>query len=75
MFLNFGIVVNAVLVVLGSLWCREMFGRWQKDLAEYKAAKDQSTRQALIIIWAITGLIVVMLLNFVIGILRNLGVF
>jgi hypothetical protein len=74
MFLNFGLVINAVLMVGGLLWCREMFGRWQKDLAEYKAAKDASTRQAIIVLWGLTALIVLLLTNFFVGILKNLGV-
>ena len=74
MFLNFGILVNAVLLVLGTLWCREMFGRWHKDIEQYRTAKDASTRQALIIVWGITALIVVFLLNSLGGILINLGV-
>jgi len=74
MFLNFGTVVNGVLLALGFLWCREMFGRWRKDLEEYRAAKDPSTRQALIVVWGITALVVVLLVNFLVGILINLGV-
>ena len=74
MFLNFGLVINAVLVVGGLLWCREMFGRWRQDLAEYKAAKDASTRQAIILLWGLTALIVLLLTNFFVGILKNVGV-
>lgn len=74
MFLDFGILANAVLVVLGILWCREMFGRWRKDLEEYRTAKDASARQATIILWGATALVVVLLINFFVGILRNVGV-
>jgi len=74
MYLNFGLVINAVLMVGGILWCREMFGRWEKDVAEYKAAKDASTRQVIIILWGVTALVVLLLVNFFVGILKNLGV-
>jgi heme/copper-type cytochrome/quinol oxidase subunit 2 len=74
MFLNFGLIMNAVLVALGILWCREMFGRWRRDLDDYRTAKDASTRQALAILWGITAVIVILLLNFSVGILKNLGV-
>ena len=74
MFLNFGLVINAILVVLGILWCREMFGRWRNDLAEYRGSEDASTRQALIILWGITAVIVVLLLNFFVGLAKNIGV-
>lgn len=74
MFLNFGVVINAILVVLGLLWCREMFGRWRNDLAEYQGAKDASARQALIVLWVVTAVILVLLFNFSVGLLENVGV-
>lgn len=77
MYLNFGVIINAILIVMGILWCREMFGRWHKDVADYKAAKDAkdpSTRQAIIILWIVTALVVLLLVNFFVGILMNLGV-
>lgn len=74
MFLNFGVLINAVLLVLGLIWCREMFGRWRRDLDEFRSTKDASVRQALIAIWAVTALIVVLMINFLVGILGNLGV-
>lgn len=75
MFLDFGIVVNAILLVLGILWCREMFGRLPKDLEEYRTAQDPSVRQTLMILWIATGLIVLLLVNFLVGILGNVGLF
>jgi hypothetical protein len=74
MFLNFGIVINAILLVLGVLWCREMFGRWRRDLDEFRNTKDASTRQVLIALWVVTAVIAVLLINFFIGILANIGV-
>ena len=74
MFLNFGIVINAVLMVLGILWCREMFGRWRRDLDEFQSTKDASTRQVLIALWLLTALIVVLLINFFVGILCTVGI-
>lgn len=74
MFLNFGIVINAVLMVLGVLWCREMFGRWRRDLDEFRSTKDSSTRQVLIVLWLLTAIIVILLVNFFVGILRSVGV-
>ncbi|MFO1030661.1 MAG: hypothetical protein U1F60_06265 [Planctomycetota bacterium] len=51
-----------------------MFGRWEKDVADYKAAKDASARQVIIILWGVTALVVLLLVNFFVGILKNLGV-
>jgi len=74
MFLNFGIVINAILLVLGVLWCREMFGRWRRDLDDFRSTKDASTRQVLIALWVVTALIALLLINFFIGILANIGI-
>ncbi len=74
MFLDFGLVLNAVLVVIGVLWCREMLGRWRKDAADYKAATDASTRQVILVLWGITAVVVLLLVNFFVGILKNVGV-
>lgn len=74
MYLNFGLLINAALIVGGLLWCREMFGRWQKDVAEYKAAKDASTRQVILLLWGVTALVVLLLVDLFVGILKNLGV-
>jgi hypothetical protein len=72
-FLTFGMVIDAILLAVGLIWCKEMYGRWQKDLAEYEAAKDPSTRQALGFLWAITAVVALMIVNFLVGLLRNLG--
>lgn len=73
MFLNFGVVINAILVAVGILWCREMLGRWRRDLAEIRNPKDPADRQALVFLWVVTAVIVLLLLNFAVGLLRNLG--
>lgn len=73
MLLDFGIVLNAILVVVGIVWCREMFGRWRRDLAELRNPKDPADRQALVFLWVVTAVIVLLLLNFAVGLLRNLG--
>jgi hypothetical protein len=70
MFLSFGLLIDAILLVLGVLWCREMFSRWRRDLQEFRTTKDASTRQALGILWAATAVIVVLELNFLVGFVR-----
>jgi hypothetical protein len=74
MLLDFGIVINAVLLVMGLLWCREMAGRWRSDLDEFRSTKDPGARHVLIVLWALTGVIVVLMLDFLVGILISVGV-
>ena len=73
MFLDFGAIINAILVVVGIVWCREMFGRWRRDLAEFRAPSDPTDRQVLVFLLGITAVIVVLLVNFAFGLLRNIG--
>lgn len=73
MFLDFGAIINAILVVVGIVWCREMFSRWRRDLAEFRAPKDPTDRQVLVFLWIVTAVIVVLLVNFAVGLLRNVG--
>lgn len=73
MLLDFGIVLNAILVVVGLVWCREMFGRWRRDLAEIRAPNDPTDRQVLVFLWIVTALVVLLLVNFAVGLLRNVG--
>ena len=70
MSLSFGVVLDAILLVLGIAWCREMFGRWRGDLAEFRTTKDPSVRTVSSILWGATAVIAVLLVNFAIGIVR-----
>ena len=70
MFLTFGVVIDAILFAFGVLWCREMFGRWRNDLAEFRTTKDSSARTVTMILWGATALIVLLLVNFAVGIVR-----
>lgn len=70
-----GMLIDAVLVVLGCLWCREMAGRARKDLVELRTSKDPSMRWVILGLWILTGLVFLFLLNFVYVLLRRFGVF
>lgn len=61
-------------MAVGVLWCREMLGRWPRDIEAFRKAKDPSTRQVLVALWAMTAVIALLLVNFFVGILGNIGV-
>ncbi len=69
MLLDFSVVFHAVLMVLGILWCREMFGRWRSDLDEFRSSNDRSDRAIIVFFWAVTVVIVVSMGRFVAGLL------
>ena len=72
--LSFGVVADAVLFALGLYWCREMARRWRRDLSEFRRARDTSDRAAIGIVWALTVLIAVAMLNAVLALLARFGI-
>ena len=73
MFLNLGIFVNVALVMMGLFWCRVMFGRWRRDLDEFRSSDDSAARRAIVLLWAATALIVILMVDLFVGILENVG--
>lgn len=72
MFLDFGLVWNAVLLVIGILWCREIFGRFATDLEELRQSEDSAEQGAIVLWWGVTVIVVLLMANFVIANLRNI---
>lgn len=70
--LNFSLVIHAVLLVLGILWCREILMRLPGDLEEWRTADDSSEHAVLAIFWIVTAAIVVWMAIYVIGLLAQI---
>ncbi len=50
---DFGVVINAILLVLGLVWCKEVAGRWRDDVDELRSGNR--TRQVVTVgIWLVT---------------------
>ena len=54
MLLSSNVVVNAVFLVLGGVWCKEVLTRIPRDKAEFKA-QDWSDRTPIVVIWVVTA--------------------
>ncbi len=72
MFLDFGLLINAVLLALGSFWCYQMFGRWRSDLADLRDLDDKLQKAVIIGFWLITFVIAALLVNFAVGLIANI---
>lgn len=72
MFLDFGILINAVLLALGVYWCYEVFGRWRSDLADLRELDDKLQKAVIIGLWLITLVIAILVVNFAIGVIANI---
>jgi hypothetical protein len=57
-------VVQAILFALGMWWCKEMLSRWRDDLARMREPKDPVDRAVIVILWSITGLVLLLCLRF-----------
>ena len=67
MYINFGMIINAVLLALGIYWCYEMLGRWRSDLDELRTVDDNMARAVIIGLWAITAVIAFFAINSALG--------
>ena len=68
MYLNFGMVVQAVVLVLGIWWCMEMLPRWRDDLGKLRKPDDRADRAVVIILWSITAVVAFLCIRFVLTI-------
>lgn len=57
-------LVQAILFALGIWWCKEIFSRWQDDVAKLREPKDTTDRAVVIIMWTITGVILLLCILF-----------
>ena len=73
MILSLGVLVDALALVLGVLWCRAMLGRWRNDLAEIRKAPEVGNVVAIAALWGVTCVVVCVVISTSIGIVRGIG--
>lgn len=54
MISGFGPFITATLLVVGMVWCAQVFRRLPQDVAEFKSSKDGAARTSMILIWVLT---------------------
>ena len=72
MFIDFGLVIDAVLFAVGAYWCYEMFGRWRSDLADLRDLDDNLQKVVIIGLWLITFVIAALVVNCAFGVIANI---
>lgn len=72
MYLSYGTVINAILLVAGLWWCKEVFERWRDDVAELKESDDRVKQGVIVFIWFLTLLILLFIVNFAWAIVANI---
>lgn len=73
MFLASGVIVQAVLLVFGLVWCQQMLLRWRADLEEFRSSADFSTRVGIAIPWLATGVVALLAVSLVLEIVGRFG--
>jgi hypothetical protein len=68
MFLSPWNLIQAILFALGIWWCKEIFSRWRDDIAKMRETNDQAERVVIVILWCITGLVLLICVRFALNI-------
>ena len=71
--LSFGVVTQAVLLVLAIVWCHQMLGRWRSDLQELRSRADSNEKGVIVILWSVTACVLVFAVSSVGGIASRFG--
>lgn len=65
--LDFGIVINAVLLVMGLVWCKHIVARLPSDIDEIKTSTDATERLVIVAFWVTTLCVMFWIVNFIVG--------
>ena len=72
MFLSFGVIIRAVLLVGGLWWCKVMLDRFGSDLVRLRESDDSAEKGVIIFLWVVTVGILIYVGNFLIWMVRSI---
>ena len=55
MFVSFNDLIVIAVLIIGILWCKEIFARLPNDIKKFKTKKDTATRFVIVFFWVITA--------------------
>ena len=64
------VVIQAILLVGGLWWCKEMWGRFPADLKRVKESQDKAEKGVILFLWVVTAGVAYLVVTFVIGLAR-----
>lgn len=68
----FNVFAMAGLYILGVLWCYEVICRFRQDVQELIELKEFTRKAAIILIWAITVVIAIVLIKYSVVMIKEL---
>jgi len=72
MFLNFSMLIQAIVFALGIWWCMEIFPRWRDDIRKFRQPDDRADRWVIIILWSITAGVLFLCIRFGLSIVTSI---
>lgn len=70
---SFGVLIDAVALVLGILWCRAMFKRVRSDFEELREADNVRKCMTISALWGVTCVVLCIVVGTSIGIVRGIS--
>ena len=64
MFLNFSMLIQAIVFALGIWWCVQILPRWRDDFDKFRQPDDKADRWVIIILWSITAAVLFLCIRF-----------
>jgi hypothetical protein len=71
--LSFGVLIDAVALVLGILWCRAMARRCRSDFEELRDPESVSKCMTIAALWGATCVVFCIVVGTSIGIVRGIS--
>jgi len=68
MFISYKDLINIAFLVIGVLWCREVFQRFPKDKKEFKTTQDKTTKYVILFFWVTSAGFIIYIISFFVGI-------
>jgi len=70
-----GLFVKGVLLIGGLWWCKEVLGRFGKDLHRVRWEADATEKGVIVFIWGLTLVIAFFIVRFIAGLLKAILVY
>jgi hypothetical protein len=71
--LDFGLLRDGVVFVVGFYWCRTMFRRWRSDLDELRTSRDVRDWVVIGALWGVTAFLMLFMIGTSVGLVRSLA--
>ena len=72
MFISFNNLIVIAVLIIGILWCKEIFARLPNDVKKLKTKKDTTSRFVIVFFWVITAGFILFAIFFIWGLVYRI---